>query len=225
MARQSAKGSLRGSEDDVRLKDESQELWSKDLGEVASGLLTSAVHCFAATGYHATTTRDIALAVGLSPAALYVHFPSKEDVLFEIIRTGHERVLALVESPPIQDIADPIERLRQLVSQYTAYHARYHVIARVAQYELSGLTPEHYAEILRLRHLTNKVFRDAVALVRAGRVDIADVNQVTRAILSLSIDLIRWYQLDGIDSPEELGSIYAELALRMVLPRPEPDGG
>ena len=204
-------------EDDDRFQDESQDLWNVELGEVARGLLTSAVRCFAANGFHATTTRDIAAVVGLSPAALYVHFPSKEDVLYEIIRSGHERVLSVVEDPSIQSVADPTERLRLLVSRYTAWHARHHVAARVAQYELAGLTEEHYAEILRLRHLTNEVFRRNVALVVAdGGMDPVDVNRVTRAILSMSIDLVRWYRLNGPDSPEELGDFYTRLALRML---------
>jgi hypothetical protein len=36
-------------------------------------------------------------------------------------------------------------------------------------------------------------------------------------MLSLSIDLVRWYRLDGPDSPEQLGDFYAGLALRMVM--------
>ena len=43
-----------------------------------------------------------------------------------------------------------------------------------------------------------------------------DVKRVTRAMLSLSIDLVRWYRLDGSDSPEQLGEFYADLALKLV---------
>ena len=60
------------------LPDRSAQLWDSQRGEVARSLLTSGVRCFASSGYHATTTRDITAAVGLSPGALYVHFPSKE---------------------------------------------------------------------------------------------------------------------------------------------------
>ena len=35
-------------------------------------------------------------------------------------------------------------------------------------------------------------------------------------MLSLSIDLVRWYRLDGSDSPEQLGEFYADLALKLV---------
>jgi AcrR family transcriptional regulator len=201
--------------------DFSPDLWDPSRSEVVRNLLTSAVRCFAANGYHATTTRDISTGVGLSPAALYVHFPSKELVLFEIIRTGHERALAHIQDGAVDDAATTVERLRAMVSRYTAWHARHHVAARVCQYEHTSLTPEHYEQITALRHQTNEVFRDAVARgVRDGSFADIDVNRVVRGMLSLSIDLVRWYRLDGNDSPEQLGDFYADLALRMVTTAP-----
>ncbi|TYP88952.1 TetR/AcrR family transcriptional regulator [Blastococcus xanthinilyticus] len=217
MARRQARFTPQDLEGDPRLQDGSPDLWGDELGEVPRGLLTSAVRCFASNGYHATTTRDITQGVGLSAAALYVHFPSKELVLFEIVRASHEDALAYVRDPRIDQAGDASERLRAIVSRYTAWHARHHVAARVAQYELSGLSAEHYAEILELRHATNDIFRDAVARgVEEGVFASVDVNRVVRAMLSMSIDLIRWYRLDGSDSPEQLGDFYAGLALRML---------
>lgn len=203
---------------DPRLQDQSPELWDLELGDVEKGLLTSAVRCFAANGYHATTTRDIAAGVGLSPAALYVHFPSKELVLFEIMRTAHERALVYVKDPSVEEAAGAAERLAAIVSRHTAWHARYHVAARVSQYELAGLTPGHYDEIIQVRHQTNDVFRTTVEQGMAeGAFAPGDVNRLVRGMLSLSIDLVRWYRLDGPDSPEQLGDFYAGLALRMVM--------
>lgn len=210
---------------DPRLEDESQGLWNAELGDVDKRLLTSAVRCFAANGYHATTTRDIATGVGLSPAALYVHFPSKELVLFEIMRACHEAALACITDPAIEAIGNAAARLAAVVSRYTAWHARHHVAARVCQFELPGLTPEHYDEIIRVRHLTNEVFRATVEKGMAeGAFAAGNVNRLVRAMLSLSIDLVRWYRLDGPDSPGELGDFYAQLALRMVLNKDQAEG-
>jgi len=217
MAKRQARFTPQDMEGDPRLEDESPELWDDQLGEVPRGLLTSAVRCFASNGYHATTTRDICAAVGLSSAALYVHFPSKELVLFQIVRMSHERALAYVQDPEVEQAGDAAARLRRMVARYTAWHARYHVAARVSQYELSGLSAEHYEEILQLRHQTNDVFREAVAQVESWEASApVDLNRVVRAMLSLSIDLIRWYRLDGPDSPEQLGEFYADLAMRMI---------
>ena len=203
---------------DPRLEDYSAELWNEEHGEVEQRLLTSAVRCFAANGYHATTTRDIAAGVGLSPAALYVHFPSKELVLFEIMRAGHDRALAHIRDPAIEAAGGAADRLAVVVGRYTAWHARHHVAARVCQYELAGLTSAHYDEIVQVRHLTNDVFRGAVERgIADGTFAPADVNRLVRGMLSLSIDLVRWYRLDGSDSPEQLGDFYAGLVLKMVM--------
>ena len=59
-------------------------------------LLEAAVIAFAEKGFHATTTRDIASAAGMSPAALYVHHKSKEELLYLISKDGHEHVLRLI---------------------------------------------------------------------------------------------------------------------------------
>jgi AcrR family transcriptional regulator len=217
MARRQARFTAQHLAVDPRLRDHSPDLWSEELGDVPRGLLTSAVRCFASNGYHATTTRDIAEGMGLSPAALYVHFPSKELVLFEIIRAGHERALGCVEEPSIHAMPTSAARLQAMVSRYTAWHARHHVAARVCQMELAGLTAQHYDDVLELRHRTNGVFRDVVATgVADGSFAQVDVKRVTRAMLSLSIDLVRWYRLDGPDTPEQMGDFYADLALKLV---------
>ena len=53
---------------DPRLQDYSAELWNEKLSEVERRMLTSAVRCFAANGYHATTTRDISGRRELEPS-------------------------------------------------------------------------------------------------------------------------------------------------------------
>lgn len=98
---------------DDRYDDHSSELWSEELSDAERHLLTSAVRCFAAKGFHATTTRDISRGAGLSPAALYVHFSSKEHILYEVCRIAHERVLHDVTV----DLGEsPNDQLRDLVT-------------------------------------------------------------------------------------------------------------
>ncbi|MHC1561763.1 TetR/AcrR family transcriptional regulator [Actinomycetospora sp. C-140] len=189
--------------------------WDARTTPAARALLTSAVRCFADRGYHATTTRDITAAVGLSPGALYVHFASKEQVLFEIARTGHRRALEALEA--LGDGADSREHVRGLVAALVTWHARHHTVARVCQHELAALGPEHRATVLDLRQRFTATLRAAVERgVRDGVFDVPEVNRALRAIMSLGIDLVRWYRLDGADPPELLGEIYADLALRMI---------
>ena len=102
--------------------------------------MAAAVESFAAKGFHGTTTRDIASAAGMSPAALYVHHRSKEELLHRISRAGHDRTLALVrESVASSD--DPREQLLAVVHAFVVHHAEGHTGARIVNYELAALVP------------------------------------------------------------------------------------
>jgi AcrR family transcriptional regulator len=193
-----------------------EDLWPDVRPDAARRLMAAAVESFAARGYHATTTRDIATAAGMSPAALYVHFPAKSAVLFAISRSGHERTLAMVRTT-IEEHADPVDATRVLVERFVAWHARRHVVARVVQHELDALTPDDYAVIKELRRSTEALVRDLITHgVEAGAFTVPDVRTAARAVLSLGIDVARWYSPGSKPAPEVLGKQYAELVLSML---------
>jgi AcrR family transcriptional regulator len=50
-------------------------------------LLESARKLFVKKGFRATTTEEIARNAGLTKGALYFHFKSKEDILFDLVKT------------------------------------------------------------------------------------------------------------------------------------------
>ena len=179
-------------------------------------LARAAVDAFGARGFHGTTTRDISAAAGMSPAALYVHHRSKEELLFELARVGHERVLAMVRDS-ISGTDDPVEQLASFVEAFVRDHALAHTGARVINYELAALSPEHLAEIAVIRRDIDAVLRTVVdhGLV-AGVFTTPDAHMTTLALLSLGIDVARWYRDEGTWTPDEIAAHYRVLALRMV---------
>jgi AcrR family transcriptional regulator len=184
--------------------------------EASRRLLSAAVAAFGERGYHATTTREIAERAGMSPAGMYVHFPSKEDVLFQVMQIGHASALAAVEEALAGD-APPDIKVRRFVEAFTSWHARNHSAARVQQYELRALSRERYDEIRRVRSRFTRLLREQLeqGMARAVFV-IPSIEIAALAILSLGIDVARWYR-PGIDpDPEELGRGYGELVLRML---------
>lgn len=113
-------------------------------------LLRAATTLFSDKGFEATRTRDISTTAGMSPSAMYVHFPSKEDLLFQLVRRSNERALALVLSA-VAPFTDPIDRLRALVREFSIMHARNFRRARIAQYESRHLSPEHRETVAETR--------------------------------------------------------------------------
>jgi AcrR family transcriptional regulator len=193
-----------------------EDLWPDVRPDAARRLMAAAVESFATRGYHATTTRDIATAAGMSPAALYVHFPAKSAVLFAISRSGHERTLAMVEGV-VADHEDPVAAMRTLVERFVAWHAKRHVVARVVQHELDALPPADYQVVIDLRRRTEGLVRTVITRgVDAGAFTVPDVRTAARAVLSLGIDVARWYSPASKPAPAVLGRQYAELVLAML---------
>ncbi|MET7641588.1 TetR/AcrR family transcriptional regulator [Streptomyces sp. NPDC005438] len=184
--------------------------------DAARRLLLAAVEAFAERGFHATTTRDIAGRAGMSPAALYIHYKTKEELLYQISKVGHERsVTTLTEAAGSTESAPG--RLASAVRSFVHWHAAHHTTARVVQYELAALGPEHYTEILGLRHRCEETLRQVLEDgVASGDFRVSDTRGTTTAIMSLCVDVSRWYRPEGRRAPEDIGELYAELALRMV---------
>lgn len=181
-------------------------------------LLEAAVEAFGEHGYHATTTRDIAARARMSPAAVYVHHASKEELLFAISREGHDATLQAIREAFAEP--DPVLRLRAVVRDFTVWHARCHTTARIVQYELSALTPEHFAVVAAIRHDIELVMRRTLQHgVDAGVFEVDDMPGSALALLSLGIDVARWFREGGATTADGLGELYADLAVRMVTPR------
>jgi AcrR family transcriptional regulator len=190
--------------------------WAEVTPEAARRLLVAAVDAFAERGYHATTTRDIAGRAGMSPAALYIHYKTKEELLHRISRIGHDRALFVLEAAA-DGAGTAAERLAEAVRSFVRWHAERHTTARVVQYELDALGEEHRTEIVELRRRSDAVVRRIIGDgVRAGEFDVPDVPGTTLAVLSLCIDVARWFNAQGSRTPDEVGELYADLVLRMV---------
>ncbi|MET7515542.1 TetR/AcrR family transcriptional regulator [Streptomyces sp. NPDC005480] len=190
--------------------------WAEVTPDAARRLLIAAVQAFAERGYHATTTRDIASRAGMSPAALYIHYRTKEDLLLRISRIGHEKALEILRDAAAGE-GTASERLSEAVRSFVRWHAARHLTARVVQYELDSLGEEHRPEIVALRRESDATVREIINDgVKAGEFDVPDVPGTTLAVLSLCIDVARWFNTEGRRTPDEVGALYADLVLRMV---------
>jgi AcrR family transcriptional regulator len=195
--------------------DHDADLWADIEHESGRRLLLAALESFAAQGYNATTTRQIAQRAGMGAAAVYMHYPSKQALLFEISRTGHTALLRDVGNA-LDGMTSPKERLWRFMHVFVSWHARNHTVARVNQYELVSLGPEQFQEIRKLRDQ----FEEALTTelrggVQSGDFAIADLDVTLLALLSLGIDVARWYTGRG-KPPDALGRAYADLAMTLV---------
>lgn len=193
------------------------ELWAHIEPESSRRLLLAALEAFSARGFHAATTREIGEGAGLSAAGVYVHYKSKGDLLYEISMIGHEASLAAVESALEQASDDPLERVYSFVSAFAKWHADNHVLARVIQYEFKNLPTRQFRKIVAIRKRFEELMRDELRSgVAADAFRIIDLEGTMLAILSLCIDLARWYEPSPEHTSEAVGTLYAQLAMGML---------
>jgi hypothetical protein len=85
------------------------------------------------------------------------------------------------------------------------------------QYELDSLGPDARAEILALRRQVDAEVHGIIEEgVATGEFDVPDIKGTTLAVLSLCVDVARWFNVNGPRTPDEVGALYADLVLRMV---------
>lgn len=75
-------------------------------------ILAEALRLFAEKGYDATSIKEIATAVGVADAALYRHFPSKDDIALAVFSRHYE---ALARS--ISDIAQNVSTTNEIIDR------------------------------------------------------------------------------------------------------------
>lgn len=74
-------------------------------------LLDAAARLFRTHGYHATSMRDIARAVGMLPGSIYYHFPSKDELLLTVYEEGVRRIAERVDKA-VETQRQPQQRLQ-----------------------------------------------------------------------------------------------------------------
>jgi AcrR family transcriptional regulator len=179
-------------------------------------LLDAALQAFASHGFHGTATRDIAAAAHMSPAAVYVHYRTKEDLLFELSLRGHLAAQEVVEAAATS-ASSPDVQLRAIARDHTTWHARYNTLARVVQYEMAALAPEHAKQVASIRRAIETRVRDIISTgTSSGLFRVPNPSMAALAVLSLGIDVARWYREGRGWSAQDIGDQYAELALRLV---------
>ncbi len=172
---------------------------------------------FSEKGFHGTTTRDIAGAAGMSPAAVYVHHKSKEELLHVISRDGHQAALDVVrEARAATD--EPCRAARR-------GRPRVRDVPRGAPHRGAGSSTTSWQRSARstaprstsCAPASTASCRELVAAgVAAGAFDAPDPALAATALASMGIDIARWYREDGEWSPDQIGDYYADLALRLA---------
>ena len=148
-------------------------------------------------GYAGMTMRQIAARLHIKAASLYHHFPSKQHILFYLMRKTVSELLEglrqIVESDD-----SPERQLDAAVRWHVLFHTQKREEAFVSHSELRSLEPENLQAILKLRHEYEQLFD---IILQRGRQDgifeIEDISVVRNAILTMCTATASWFSPQG----------------------------
>jgi AcrR family transcriptional regulator len=152
----------------------------------------------------------------MSSAGLYIHHSSKEELLYRISLRGHQVALQVITDAAATS-ADPVEQLTAMMRAFVRHHARHHTIARVVNYELGALSPEHQQEVFQIRKAIDRLVLEVIeAGVALGQFHTSSPRMTSLALLSLTVDVARWFRDDLPWTPEQIADHFSEIAVRIA---------
>ena len=176
----------------------------------------AAVSLIARLGYEAMSMRQLAAEVGVQAAALYRYFPTKEDLLFTLMREHMEGLIeAWSAARPAGD--DAAVRLAAYVENHIAFHIERRHATHVSNMELRSLSHERLTQILKMRTAYEKELR---AILRdgaeAGAFQIDDVGLTAMALIQMMTGVIVWFRPGERLSIDEVTTTYLSMTMRLV---------
>lgn len=182
----------------------------------------TALHFFMTRGYHATTVREIAQAVGLSVGSLFNYFRSKEQILHFIYDQAHTPIEAEVEEVLRELAGDPETALRVALDRYLGLIDRFQDHVVLVYQEFKSLDSRAKRLVLDRERRIMGVFAQIVeAGVRHGRFKPQALAVVANTIMALGHlwALRRWAFKPAITLEE-----FKRVQIDMILAGLRPDG-
>jgi AcrR family transcriptional regulator len=193
----------------------------------ASGrVLEAALKLFAEHGYAGSSMRDIAAMAGVKPATIYAHYPSKEHILAELCRIGHEEQYRAVRAAVLAGGSGPRDQIVAYVRAHVGFHTTYPMLAVVSNSELHVLGEELGAATFVLRRQSEDLMQDIVKRgIASGTFRVADPWLAVAAIGGMGLRVAYWFSPGDYELTEEqVAEGYAEFALRLLAARYGDDG-
>jgi AcrR family transcriptional regulator len=177
----------------------------------------AALRLFKEKGYHATSMRDIAAAVGINKGSLYSYIKSKEDLLVPVFEQAQGVLLSQIEQITADTTSTPTERLKRALHAHVTAVADNLDVLTVYLSEWRQLATESLAinRVQRERYaaMFHQILRDGIA---TGEFRPMDTRIVMLGMIGMCNYLFRWYRPDGRLTPDQVADELIEMVMRGV---------
>lgn len=138
-----------------------------DYDDKRAAILRRAAELFAEKGYDRTSMTEIAAALGVSKALFYHYYPSKDALLFDIIRTHLNELVAVAEAAAAARPAlAPRSRFRSIIAAILDCYRDADAEHKIQINHLGQLAEAEQAELKTLERRLVAVMASAVRALR-----------------------------------------------------------
>ena len=182
---------------------------SPDYDKRREAIIAAAAALYARQGFQGASVSDLAKACGTSKALIYHYFPSKDDILHEVM-AAHLDALVDAADDAMQ-VGEARGRLGALTLAFMRLYAGAQDSHKVLLNELDNLPPERRADVV---HKQRRIIDVVETLVREIR---PEANPVVLPVTMLFFGMINWthtwFRPEGELTPDAV----ADLAARLML--------
>lgn len=185
-----------------------------------AAILEGAIEVFAELGYAGASLRELAAGAGVQKGHLAYYFPTKDDLLYELVDDLHERFVRGL-AVWCREIPEPTaESLLNIFRQHLGLVFERRLQTRVAYDNLRFLTSERRDAIIAKRDRYEHQLGRKIGACRSAGVPVVDApgTIITKTALAVLNWPYQWYAPSGRYTREELQRQLAERALAAIQP-------
>jgi AcrR family transcriptional regulator len=177
----------------------------------------AALRLFKEKGYHATSMRDIASAVGINKGSLYSHIRSKEDLLIPVFERAMGVLLAQIEAIAADGALQPSQRLRRAIHAHVTAVADNLDVLTVYLSEWRQLEAKSLTTVREQRERYAALFLEILEDgARAGEFRAMDTQIVMLGMIGMCNYLFRWYRPEGRLTTDQIANELIEMVMQGV---------
>ncbi len=193
------------------------------MADTRQDILDAALTLFAEQGYDKTSLREIAEQVGVTKAALYYHFPSKEQILvglFEPVSAVQDQLLAELREGVLLEPSTWMTSLERTLDAILEHRELFTLIERNATTLMALKHEGTFVEShLELHRRTEEFFADTRVPLEQ-RVRLACAFGAVFGVIEIGGSMVF-----GDAAPEALRPLVLDVIREILLPATAPIGG
>jgi len=186
---------------------------AQDFDSKRDAIMKQAAILFASQGFNGTSISDLSIACGVSKSLIYHYYSAKEYILFEVMSTHIDELIAVVGAANLTT-STPKETFTNLTKALLACYVGAASEQKVLLYELNKLKPEQREDIIAKQRSIIETFETTYNSIYS---DLKLNPTVLRSKVMLFFGMVNWthtwFNPKGPISRDEL----AELAVDTML--------